>query len=406
MRKTARRLVVALVSLAPATAVLAPSLNLPEAALSGGALTVADASAAAYSHPAAQLTVEQNKLFALGHQMFHNRWAIFWFENAMFGRGPTSNAQACTTCHDGNGRGMAPGTPAVVKPDGEQLDQNITVPFEPAPSVVIRVSLPGKDQHDGPKPHPHYGDQLQVFGIKGVVPAEASFEVVWKEHTVLLGDGSEVNLRSPEVTISQLAFGPLGEGAMIGPRRSPPVFGLGLLEAVPQSTIDALAARDKPDGIKEHINYVWDPELRKTVPGRFGLKANHPTLREQIAIAFFNDIGLSSPLYPAQYCPEIQKSCAEQMLFAQPEITPLRLAGTEMYLRALAVPARRNVDDPRGQRGEALFERARCADCHSGKRRPRGADRVSRIALTGCGKPCSRRACGPVGGAASQSPLD
>jgi len=171
-------------------------------------------------------------------------------------------------------------------------------------------------------------------------------------------------LRAPEIRISELAFGSLGEGAMIGPRRSPPVFGLGLLEAIPQSTIDALAARDKPDGIKGHVNYVWDPELKKTVAGRFGLKANHPTLREQIAIAFFNDIGLSSPLYPDQNCPEVQKSCAEQMLFARPEITPQRLAGTQMYLRALAVPARRNVDDPKVKRGEALFEQARCSVCH------------------------------------------
>ncbi len=110
----------------------------PEAALSGGALTV-----------------EQNELFALGHQMFYNRWAIF-------GRGPTSNAQACTTCHGGNGRGMTPGVPAVVKPDGERLDHNITVPFEPEPNVVIRVSFPGTDERNGPKPHPHYGDQLQT----------------------------------------------------------------------------------------------------------------------------------------------------------------------------------------------------------------------------------------------------
>jgi len=303
-------------------------------------------------------------LFALGHQMFHNRWAFFWFENAIFGRGPTSNAQACTTCHDGNGRGMAPGDAAVIKPDGEKLDQNITVPFEPAPNAVIRVSLPGTDKYNGPRFHPHYGDQLQVFGVKGVVPAEAGFEVLWQHHTVTLQDGTERELRSPEIRISDLAFGPLGEGAMIGLRRSPPVFGLGLLEAIPQSTIDAMAARDKPDGIKGRVNYVWDPEKQQTVPGRFGLKANHPSLREQIAVAFFNDIGLSSPLYPDQNCPEIQKSCDEQMLFARPEITPLRLAATTTYLRALAVPARRNIDDPVVQRGETLFEAARCSVCH------------------------------------------
>ena len=57
----------------------------------------------------------------------------------------------------------------MVKSDGEKLDQNITVPFELAPNVVLRVSLLGTDEHNGPKPHPHYGDQLQVSGIKGHV---------------------------------------------------------------------------------------------------------------------------------------------------------------------------------------------------------------------------------------------
>jgi len=362
MNQRVRQTLIALLLFAPTEAILAP--DLPDKALSGGALTVVDASASAYSHPAEGLSDEQAELFALGHQMFHNRWAFFWFENAIFGRGPTSNAQACTTCHDGNGRGMAPGDPHVAKPDGEKLDQNITVPFEPAPNVVIRVSLPGTDEHNGPRFHPHYGDQLQVFGVTGLVPAEASFSVMWQERTVTLGDGTQVSLRSPEVFISDLAFGALGDDATIGARRSPPVFGLGLLEAIPQKTIDELAARDKPDGIKGHINYVWDPESQQTMPGRFGLKANHPSLREQIAVAFFNDIGLSSPIYPDQNCPEIQKACAEQMLFARPEITQKRLAGTEMYLRALAVPARRNVDDPQVQRGEKLFARTRCAVCH------------------------------------------
>ncbi len=364
MRTAALQIFVALAALLPGRALLAPDLNLPAAALSGGALTVADTSAAAYSQPAPGLTSAQSALFALGHKMFHSRWAFFWFENAIFGRGPTSNAQACTTCHDGNGRGMAPGRPALIKPDGEKLDQNITVPFEPAPNVVIRVSLPGTDQYNGPKFHPHYGDQLQIFGVKGLVPAEASFEVRWNEQIVVLGDGEEIKLRSPEIIISDLAFGALGESAMFGARRSPPVFGLGLLEAISQSTIDELAARDKPDGIKGRVNYVWDPEKQQTVAGRFGLKANHPSLREQIAAAFFNDIGLSSPIYPGQNCPQIQTSCAEQMLFARPEITPKRMAGTEMYLRALAVPARRNIDDVQVKRGETLFDVVHCAVCH------------------------------------------
>ena len=97
MKNTVRQILFALVFLAAASAISAP--DVAERARSGGALTVVDASDRAYSHSAADLTDEQAALFALGYQMFHNRWAFFWFENAIFGRGPTSNAQACTTCH-------------------------------------------------------------------------------------------------------------------------------------------------------------------------------------------------------------------------------------------------------------------------------------------------------------------
>jgi CxxC motif-containing protein (DUF1111 family) len=104
------------------------------------------------------------------------------------------------------------------------------------------------------------------------------------------------------------------------------------------------------------------------------LKANHGSLREQIAAAFIGDIGLSTPVYPEQNCPPIQQTCKEQLSadtiigfnknVIASEITPLRLQATELYVRALAVPMRRNVDDPQVQRGEQLFAAAQCSACH------------------------------------------
>jgi CxxC motif-containing protein (DUF1111 family) len=339
-----------------------PAAELPAAALSGGALTVDDRTAAAYSHPGVELDARQSEAFALGKQMFANRWAFFWFENAEFGRGPTSNAQACTSCHFNNGRGLVTGTPP--QEDGVARDHHITVPFERAPNHVVRISIPGVDEHGGPKPHPHYGDQLQIFGVKGVLPAEGSFAIEWREQSETLGDGETVQLRRPLLAIADLAWGPLGEGTMAALRLAPPVIGLGLLEAVPEQTLRDLAARAPVDGIRGHINHVWDASSQRVVPGRFGLKANHGSVREQVAAAFINDIGLSNPVYPEQNCPAIQKGCKELMTAGKPEITALRLAGTELYIRSIGVPARRGVDDARVQRGEALFREARCAACH------------------------------------------
>jgi CxxC motif-containing protein (DUF1111 family) len=205
---------------------------------------------------------------------------------------------------------------------------------------------------------------LQIFGVKGVVPAEGEFSVQWLEQTFTLPDGEQVRLRKPVLTISNLGYGPLGEDTLTALRLAPSLVGLGLLEAVPEETILALAARAPVAGIRGRANRVWDESQGKMVLGRFGLKGNHGSLREQVAAAFINDIGLSNPVYPEQNCTAVQQTCQEQMVAGKPEITASRLAGTELYVRALQVPARRNSEDPQVLRGEEAVAKAHCAVCH------------------------------------------
>src|SRR5260221_13372091 len=179
MRRLLIRVLGASLLLMPAPAFLQTAIDLPEQALSGGSFSNDDAGNTAYLHPAATLDAKQAELFALGYKMFNNRWAFFWFENAEFGRGPTSNAQSCATCHANNGRGLAPATAHARQTgvDGTVRDHHITVPFEPAPNMVIRISLKGADAHGGARPHPAYGDQLQIFGVKDRLPAEGPFSI-------------------------------------------------------------------------------------------------------------------------------------------------------------------------------------------------------------------------------------
>lgn len=353
----------------------APRLSGP--ALSGGGLTVADASADAYLQPAPALDAEALKQFADGHRLFNTRWAFYWFEDGLWGRGPTSNADSCVACHRGNGRG-SPDVPAGAAtarghecdapPQGPARDsspQHLCRLIEGSPlSLVVRVSLPGSTASGAPNPHPHYGEQLQTFGVPRLLPAEAAVHIDWEEHGVALADGEEVRLRAPRLRIEDLAFGPLGPEAMFSVRMAPPLIGMGLLDAVSDRTLLELAAREPVDGISGKPNLAWDMAAQKAAPGRFGLKANHPSLRQQIAAAFFGDLGLSTELFPDQNCPPVQKTCAEMMFAGKPEITGQRLDAVEAYLRTLAVPARRNVDDPQVRRGEQLFDAARCAVCH------------------------------------------
>ena len=366
MRRFLPQLLTASLLLMPAPAFLQTAADVRAQALSGGSFSNDDAGNTAYLHPTPMLDAKQAEQFALGHKMFNNRWAFFWFENAEFGRGPTSNAQSCTTCHANNGRGLAPATPhaAATGVDGTVRDHHITVPYEPAPNMVIRISIKGNGPHGGPLPHPDYGDQLQIFGVKGVVPAEGRFSIEWREQVFTLADGEQLRLRAPVIRITDLAYAPLGKDAMIAPRLAPPLVGIGLLEAIAEGTIVALAAREPVAGIHGKVNRVWDEAQGKTVLGRFGLKANHGSIREQVANAFLNDIGLSSPVYPDQNCPPVQSVCKEQMVAGKPEITALRLDATELYIRALTVPVRRRPDDVQVKRGEKLFAEAHCPACH------------------------------------------
>ena len=120
------------------------------AALSGGEFTGVDESELAYSLPGS-LSGQQLESFANGRQEFQQRWVVLHSIGGNWGRGPTSNAETCADCHAGNGRGHAPETSK-----------------ESLASMVVRLSIPGENEHGGPRPHPNYGDQLQNFGVKGI----------------------------------------------------------------------------------------------------------------------------------------------------------------------------------------------------------------------------------------------
>jgi CxxC motif-containing protein (DUF1111 family) len=326
--------------------VAAPAPDVDPAALSAGVMTTLEAGAGAYEQLSPLLTSEQAKLVADGRTFFETKWAFYWFEQGLWGRGPTSNAESCAACHRGNGRGAPP--------SGQ----------EAAVTMVVQISLPGTAEDGGPNPHPNYGRQLQSAGVPRLIVPEAQIFLDWRERTVTLADGETVLLREPALRIAELGYGPLSEPMHFSARVAPPVMGMGLLDSVGDETILALAARAPSDGIRGRVNRVRDVGGKRRAVGRFGLKANHPSLRQQVAAAFIEDIGLSTSLFPDQNCPGMQAQCREMMVAGKPEITDYRLKAVESLMRYAAVPARRDLDDAQVRRGEALFAEARCSACH------------------------------------------
>jgi len=228
--------------------------------------------------------------------------------------------------------------------------------------MLVRLSVPGVSPHGGPKPHPAYGEQLNEEGVPGV-PGEGRASLTWQEMTVTLADGTAVPLRKPVLQFVELAYGSLDD-ALASIRISPPVMGLGLLETVPAAALEQRAKEKKPDGVKGRVNRVWDAETGKTVAGRFGLKANAPNVRQQVAAAFLGDLGITSPLFPSENCMPVQVACSHAVSGGHPELTLEQLDDIEFYIAHLAPPARRQTEDIHIKNGEALFMASGCSVCH------------------------------------------
>jgi CxxC motif-containing protein (DUF1111 family) len=227
--------------------------------------------------------------------------------------------------------------------------------------MLFRISMPGENEHGGPNPVPGFGDQVQNRSTLGVTK-EADVSISYNEQTFFFDDGNSYKLRFPTYTISN-TYTSFPGSALLSPRVAAPVFGLGLLEAVSEANIlSRVDEKDaNADGISGKANYVWDVVNNKLSLGRFGWKANQPSLLQQVAAAYNGDIGVTNSLFP------------KESSFGQPqydgrddesELTDSLLNAVQFYVRTLAVPVRRNVNDEVVKQGKQLFINAGCASCH------------------------------------------
>ncbi|MEM7241335.1 MAG: di-heme oxidoredictase family protein [Pseudomonadota bacterium] len=332
---------------------------------SGGAATVRPRqNRDAFSQISANADFEKELEFKIGNGLFKKLWASSPSSTlASDGLGPIYNARSCQRCHIKDGRGHAP--------DGPE-DNRI--------SMLMRLSIPG-DPSDGIEeikdylaslPDPVYGGQLQDFGVAGHA-AEGRIEIEYEELPIQLSDGEMASLRKPTYSISNPAYGNFHPKLMMSPRVAPQMIGLGLLEAIPAADILALADEtdEDNDGISGRPNIVWSFEYEQSMLGRFGLKAGMPTLPQQNADAFFNDIGISSPLLAEGWggCTEAQSDCRNAIHGDGDErVTEIDALGMDLvnfYTRNLAVPARRTIDDPTVLKGKEVFYSTGCIACHT-----------------------------------------
>ncbi|GAM60213.1 probable thiol oxidoreductase [Vibrio ishigakensis] len=323
---------------------------------SGGATTVKQQGANAYSLPAANLPMTSRLDFSVGNSFFRNPWVEAPAStDARDGLGPLFNTNGCQNCHIKDGRGHPP----------ELSDRN-------AVSMLVRLSVPAKTEEqkarlitDGNIPDPTYGGQLQDFSTTGAKP-EGQIKITYTTHVETFSDGHAVELRKPKLEIVDLAYGPMAKDIQMSARVAPPMIGLGLLEAIPEETILTWAKQQASidDGVSGRANQVWNVETQQTTIGRFGWKAGQPTLNQQNAAAFNGDVGLTTSLFTAENCSQNQSICGELPNGGEPEVSDKILGFVEFYTQHLAVPQRRNVDDPQVIKGQQLFANSGCESCH------------------------------------------
>ncbi|SIO51480.1 CxxC motif-containing protein, DUF1111 family [Rhodovulum sp. ES.010] len=332
--------------------------------MSAGAATVrARANPDAFSQPSANIGFEGELTFKVGNGLFRKIWVSAPASTrASDGLGPLYNARSCQRCHLKDGRGHPP--------EG---------PEDSAVSMFLRVSIPGGpddtideiEDYIATLPEPTYGTQIQDRALPGHA-AEGRMEIAYEEIEVPLAGGEVAHLRKPTYRLADPGYGPLHADAMLSPRVAPQMIGLGLLEAIPAADILAWADPEDADGdgISGRPNIVWSVEYDMAMLGRFGLKAGAPTIRHQSAAAFAGDIGISNPLFPDAFgaCTSGQAACitaphgdGDERVF---EIDAEGLDLVTFYSQNLAVPARRDVDDPEVLRGKRVFHETGCASCH------------------------------------------
>jgi len=258
--------------------------------------------------PLPGLPDEELERFAAGYEVFLRQFT------SSTGLGPLFNDDSCFSCHDTPTSGGAGADPVTLASRWDRETETCHLPHLVGAVVRQRVT-------------PEYREILDSLGLQ--------YEAI------------------PEGVTSIVEMLP------------PPLYGFGLVEAIPDSAI--LANRDR------QVEEGWLPRPGRAVRtadgrlGRFGKKASHPDLLDFNAAALLGEMGITTSLHPDPILPAFRTHWTPP----PPPSPPLPDREVELltaYVRYLAPPAREIPADPadrgRVRRGEVLFDQIGCASCH------------------------------------------
>ncbi len=268
--------------------------------------------------------------------------------------GQRFNEVRCLGCHTLNGRSPT----ATI---GSPLNKMVVMTAAASTSTAVM-------------PDPTYGLNVQQLS-RAAGAADHAVTVQSYEKTLRrLPDDEQIELQKPVYAFK----GPVP--AQFSVRQAPQVIGMGLLEAIDETTLLALAdPQDKNgDGVRGVPNWSINLETGQRHLGRFGWKAGKATVRQQAAGALMLDMGVTTPAYRSVSCQRGGADC--NTTTATPAVVESELDRLSSYVQLLGVPAQRKYpsgytdgtvtppehifDKDAIERGSALFAQAGCTACH------------------------------------------
>jgi CxxC motif-containing protein (DUF1111 family) len=317
---------------------------------------------------------KEELIFWTGFSLFRDPWVIAPSSTKdRDGLGPLFNTRSCISCHSSGGKGPAP-TEGISKPS----------------ALVIRLGSAELNIFSDPI----YGGQLQPRAIavthSSIQPdllGEAQLDLSYQQISGEYADGTPYILRQPSYKLADLAYGDLDKRTALSPRFSPVIYGVGLLDAISEQ--DLLSQEDtddiNQDGISakynrvpimpsSHNTAVFHGTVENVVDatplgiGRFGHKAKQPSLHQQVAAAFRDDIGITNTSFVSESCSIDQPNCQAASVIGghgTVEIPDKLLDLVTQFNQLIAVPPARNLNSPKAQQGRELFYQLGCESCHT-----------------------------------------
>lgn len=208
------------------------------------------------------------------------------------------------------------------------------------------------------------GDSCRACHFEPVVGGAGPRGVNVMRHGLLDPDGRFVppsvgTVLHKTTVLPHSANRPQKEAIIFEHRQTPHLFGLGLIDAISAKTILAGAdpADSDGDGISGRPSYVDGGRL-----GRFGWKAQVPTLEEFVRDAVTTELGMTLPWAASLTFGRMHDNDGAP----DPEFSDKDANSLDFYLAMLAAPPRTHGPDTALEtKGEQVFNDVGCAACHT-----------------------------------------